>query len=119
MIIQSKYSKGFVSHDMTRQKYDELYTFAVSIRNHKNKVSQYVCNNLLHFLEYNKYQFLKEMRATYKGDIPSSFDAQAYQQVFDAYQNKFNNIQHKLKFENVTFCGFEFYKRDTNKKKER
>ena len=118
MIIQSKYSKGFVSHDMTRQKYDELHSFAVSIRNHKNKVSQYVCNNLLQFLEYNKYQFLKEMRATYKGDIPSSFDAQAYQQVFDAYQNKFNNIQHKLKFENVTFCGFEFYKRDTKKNKK-
>ena len=117
MIIQSKYSKGFVSHDMTHQKYDELHSFAVSIRNHKNKVSQYVCNNLLHFLEYNKYQFLKEMRATYNGDIPSSFDAQAYQQVFDAYQNKFDCIQRKLKFENVTFCCFEFYKRDTKKNK--
>ena len=118
MIIESKYSKGFVSHDITRQKYNELYTFAVSIRNHKNKVSQYVCNNLLHFLEYNKYQFLKEMRATYNGDIPSSFDAQVYQQVFDAYQNKFNNIQRKLKFENITFNGFEFYKRDTKKNKK-
>ena len=118
MIIQSKYSKAFVSHDMTRQKYDELYAFAVSIRNHKNKVSQYVCNNLLHFLEYNKYQFLKEMRATYNGDIPSSFDAQAYQQVFDAYQNKFDGIQRKLKFENISFKGFEFYKRDTKKNKK-
>ena len=118
MIIQSKYSKGFVSHDMTRQKYDELYSFAVSIRNHKNKVSQYVCNNLLHFLGYNKYQFLKEMRATYNGDIPSSFDAQAYQQVFDAYQNKFDGIQRKLKFENISFQGFEFYKRDTKKSKK-
>ena len=118
MIIQSKYSKGFVSHDMTRQKYDELYAFAISIRNHKNKVSQHVCNNLLHFLEYNKYKFLKEMRATYKGDIPSSFDAQAYQQVFDAYQNKFDNIQRKLKVENVSFKGFEFYKRDTKKNKK-
>lgn len=118
MIIQSKYSKGFVSHGMTRQKYDELYSFAVSIRNHKNKVSQYVFDNLLHFLEYNKYQFLKEMRATYNGDIPSSFDAQAYQQVFDAYQNKFDGIQRKLKFENVSFKGFEFYKRDTKKNKK-
>jgi len=118
MIIQSKYSKGFVSHDLTRQKYDELYIFAISIRNHKNKVSQYVCNNLLHFLEYNKYQFLKEMRATFKNDIPSSFDAQAYQQVFDAYQNKFSGVQQKLKFENISFQGFEFYKRDTKKNKK-
>jgi len=118
MIIQSKYSKGFVSHNLTHKKYDELYSFAVSIRNHKNRVSQYVCNDLLHFLEYNKYQFLKEMRATFSGDIPSSFDAQAYQQVFDAYQNKFEGIQRKLKFENVSFKGFEFYKRDTKKNKK-
>lgn len=118
MFIQSKYSKGFVSHDITRQKYDELYTFAVSIRNHKNKVSQYVCNNLMHFLEYNKYQFLKEMRTTFNGNIPSSFDAQAYQQIFDAYKNKFDGIQRKLKFENILFVGFEFYKRDTKKNKK-
>ena len=118
MIIQSKYSKAFVSHGMTRQKYNELYNFAVSIRNHKNKVSQYVCNNLLRFLKYNKYQFLKEMRTIYNEDISSSFDAQAYQQVFDAYQNKFNGIQRKLKFENVSFKGFEFYKRDTKKNKK-
>ena len=118
MIIQSKYSKGFVSHDLTRQKYDELYTFAVSIRNHKNVVSQYVNNNLLHFLGYNGYQFKKEMRTTFKGEIPSSFDAQAYQQVFDAYQNKFNGIQRKLKFEKISFQGFEFYKRDTKKNKK-
>lgn len=118
MIIQSKYTKIFKSNDMTRLKYNELHGYAVLIRNHKNKVSQYVCNNLLHFLEYNKYQFLKEMRATYKGDIPSSFDVQAYQQVFDAYQNKFDGIQRKLKFENVSFNGFEFYKRDTKKNKK-
>ena len=118
MIIQSKYSKGFVSHDLTRQKYDELYTFAVSIRNHKNVVSQYVNNNLLHFLGYNGYQFKKEMRTTFKGEIPSSFDAQAYQQVFDAYQNKFNGIQRKLKFEKISFQGFEFYKRDKKKNKK-
>ena len=38
MIIQSKYTKIFHSKDLTRQKYDELYNFAVFIRNHKNIV---------------------------------------------------------------------------------
>ena len=33
MIIQSKYTKIFKSKDLTRQKYDELYNFAVLIRN--------------------------------------------------------------------------------------
>ena len=62
MIIQSKYTKIFKSYDITRLKYNELYNFAVLIRNHKNIVSKYVNQNLLNFLEYNKFMFLKEMR---------------------------------------------------------
>ena len=118
MIIQSKYTKIFKSKDMTRLKYNELYDFAVLIRDHKNRVSEYVNNNLLHYLEYNKFSFSKEMRELYKGVIPSSFDAQLYTQVFTCYQNKFDAIQHKLVFEVVTFKGFEFYKRDTKKHKQ-
>ena len=115
MIIQSKYTKIFKSKDLTRQKYDELYNFAVLIRSHKNTVSQYVNGNLLHFLEYNKFQFLKAMRAYFKGVIPSSFDAQLYTQIFDCYQNKFDAIQRKLVFDVVIFKGFDFYKRNTKK----
>ena len=119
MIIQSKYTKIFHSNGLTRQKYDELYDFAVLIQNHKNTVSQYANDNLLHFLEYNKFQFLKEMRERFKDVIPSSFDAQLYTQVFTCYQNKFDAIQRKLIFEVKTFNGFEFYKRDTKKHKKR
>ena len=118
MVIQSKYTKIFHSNGLTRQKYDELYDFAVLIRNHKNTVSQYVNDNLLHFLECNKFQFLKEMRERFKDVIPSSFDAQLYTEVFTCYQNKFDAIQKRLKFETVTFKGFEFYQRDTKKNKK-
>lgn len=118
MIIQSKYTKIFNSKDLTRQKYDELYNFAVLIQNHKNTVSQYVNGNLLHFLEYNKFQFLKAMRAYFKGVIPSSFDVQLYTQVFTCYQNKFDTIQRQLVFETSAFKGLEFYKRDTKKHKK-
>lgn len=113
MIIQGKYTKIFKSNDMTRLKYNELYRFAVLIRNHKNIVSEYVNNNLLHYLDYNKFSFLKEMREVYKGIIPSSFDAQLYTEIFTCYQNKFDAIQKRLKFETIIFKGFEFYKRDT------
>ena len=113
MIIQSKYTKIFNSKDITRLKYNELYNFAVLIRNHKNTVSQYVNDNLLHFLEYNKFSFMKEMRLLYKGILTSSFDAQLYTQVFTCYQNKFDAIQRKLKFEASVFKGLDFYKRNT------
>lgn len=118
MIIQSKYTKIFKSNNMTRLKYDELYDFAVLIRRNKNIVSQYVNDNLLHYLEYGKLTFLKEMRALYKGIIPSSFDAQFYTQIFDCYQNKFEAIQRKLIFEVIIFQGFEIYKHNTKKNKK-
>lgn len=118
MIIQSKYTKIFQSKDITRQKYDELYDFAVLIRNHKNTVSQYVNDNLLHFLDYTKFQFLKEMRLHFKNVIPSSFYWELYIQVFTCYQNKFEAIKRKLSFDVTTFNGFEFYKRDTKNHKK-
>ena len=113
MITQSKYTKTFQSKDLTRQKYDELYDFAVLIRNHKNIVSRYVNENLLHYLDCTKFQFAKEMRAKFKGSVPSSFYEQIYTQVFTCYENKFKIIQHRLVFEAPIFKGFELYKRDT------
>lgn len=115
MIIQSKYTKTFKSHDMTRLKYNELHDFAVLIRNHKNIVSEYVNQNLLHFLEYNKFTFLKEMRGYFKGCVSSSFDGRLYTQIFYCYQNKFDAIQKRLKFEHIIYKGCELYKRTTKK----
>ena len=117
MIIDSKYIKTFLSNDLTRLKYNELYKFATTILNHKNKVSEYVSSDLQRFLDYNKFSFLKEMRVVFKNEISSSFDAQIYQQIFDSYQNKFDTIQRKLKFEQIIFQGFELYKRDTKNNK--
>lgn len=118
MIINSKYTKIFKSQGLTTQKYNELYDFAVLIRNHKNKVSDYINQNLLYYLDMSKFTFLKEIRNTFKGEIPSSFDAQLYTDIFDCYQNKFDAVQKQLKFENITFQGFEFYKRNTKNKKK-
>ena len=118
MFIDSKYTKIFKSNDLTQLKYNELHDFAMTIREHKNVVSEYVNQNLLKYLDYNMFSFLKEMREIYKGIIPSSFDKQLYEQVFTCYQNKFKTIQRKLTFEKITFLGFEFYKRDTKKHKK-
>lgn len=118
MVIDSKYTKTFKSNNLTRQKYDELYAFAIMLRDHKNIVSKYVNSNLEKYLEYSKPYFLKEMRAMYKDVIPSSFDGQLYTQVFNCYQNKFEAIKKHLEFEVVKFKGFDFYKRDTKKNKK-
>ena len=118
MIIDSKYNKTFKSNDLTELKYNELLCFALRVREHRNAVSAHVNQHLLQYLDYSKFQFLKKMRCFYKNVIPSSFDAQLYTDMFVAYQNKFKAIQHKMKFETVTFQGFEFYKRDSKKHKK-
>lgn len=117
MITDGKYAKTFVSNDMTRRKYDELHCFAVSIRDFKNQISEEVSNGLLKYLDYDRFSFLKEMRGLHK-EVPSSFDAQLYTQVFECYQNKFDAIQKRLKFEKITYIGCETYKRDTRKNKK-
>lgn len=118
MLTDSKYTKIFHSNNLTHLKYNELRAFAMTIRNHKNIVSEYVNKNLLKYLDYNMFSFLKEMRETYKGVILSSFDKQLYEQVFTCYQNKFKALQKKLTFEKITFVGFEFYKRNCKNHKK-
>ena len=118
MFTDSKYTKILHSNNLTYLKYNELRIFAMSIRNHKNTVSEYINKNLLKYLDYNMFSFLKEMRNKYKGIIPSSFDKQLYEQVFTCYQNKFKAIQKKLTFEKIAFVGFEYYKRNTKQHKK-
>ena len=118
MIVDSKYTKKFVSNSLTRKKYNELHDFAVCLRDFKNELSLYINSDLLKYLEMNKFEFITKMRNEFKGRIHSSFDKQVYQQVLDAYQNKFDGICRNLTFEIKTFKGFEFYKRDTKKNKK-
>lgn len=118
MIIDSKYTKMFVSDDLTRLKYSELYSHAVNTRDLKNKVSEFVSRNLLRYLDINKFQFITEMREVFKNQVDSSFDKHAYVAVIDCYQNKFGAIRKGLTFEKVTYSHCEQYKRDTKNHKK-
>lgn len=118
MIVESKYTKTFVSNSLTLLKYNELYNNAVHLRDYKNKISNEVNSNLLFFIDMNKFSFMKFMREKYKCEASSNFDSQAITQVFISYENKFKAIQKKLVFEKVIFKGFEFYKRNCKSNKK-
>lgn len=115
MITQSHYTKEFKSNALTHLKYNELRTFAVALRDHRNDVSKYVNSNLMYFLDMSKLTFIKEMRAWFKDIVPSSFDTQLYSLVYTAYANKFEAVAKRLRFEKITYEGSEFYKRNTKK----
>ena len=115
MVINSKHTKSFVSDSLTKEKYNELYDFAISLREHKNLVSKEVNSNLMFYHNMSKFEFMKYMRNKYKDIVPSSFDAQLYTHVYTCYENRFDALRKKLLFEKVEFQGFEFYKRNTIK----
>jgi hypothetical protein len=118
MLIDSKYTKTFKSNDLTQLKYNELLSFAHLVREHRNAVSMHLNQHLMQYLDYNKFQFLTEMRAMFNGSILSCFDKQLYTDVYTAYQNKFKAIHHKTTFKTATFQGLEFYKRNTKAHKK-
>lgn len=118
MIIDSKYTKSFISNSLTEIKFNEIRDLAITINNYKNNISKEVNDRLLFFLDMSKFSFMKYMRENHKGELSSNFDAQAITQVFTCYQNKFDSIQKKLTFEQITFNGFEFYKRNCKNKKK-
>ena len=69
MIIDSKYTKSFISDSLSKTKLNELKEFALLLNNHKNIVSQEVNFNLSFYMEMSMFDFLKYMRNKYKGVI--------------------------------------------------
>ena len=118
MIIDSKYTKKFVSGSLTHTKYNELHEFAVCLRDFKNQLSKEISKNIFYYLDVKPLEFVTMMYSKNKGLINSSFSEQLYTQVLICYQNKFKAIQRNLSFEKITFLGFEFYKRETKKYKK-
>ena len=118
MIVDSKYAKFFNSDMLTHSKYDELYKVAVKLKDFRNEVSKLINNNLLHYLDFSRFDFLNEMHKIFKNKISSCFDNQQYTQIYKDYQNKFNAILRNIEFKKITHKGFELYKRNSKKHKK-
>ena len=118
MIIDSKYAKVFNSDMLTRSKYDELYATAVKLRDFRNEVSRLVNDNLLHYLDFSKFDFMTEMNNIFKDKVSSCFYNQQYKQVYKDYHNKFNAILRNIEFKKIVFKGFELYKRNAKNHKK-
>ena len=110
-----KYSKEFVSDQITEKKFDLVYKHAISIQDYKNKISQEVCNDLNTYFNMSKYDFLKYVRNNHRGKLSSYNECESLTDVYNAYQNKFNAIIHKINFVKKEFVEFIKYKRDVPK----
>ena len=115
MLVASKYAKIFSSDMLTRRKYDELYKLAIKLRDFRNEISQHVNEDLLHYLEFSRFDFMNDLHKKFSDRISSCFYNQAYTQVYKDYQNKFNAILRRIEFKRIELIGFELYKRNSAK----
>lgn len=111
MKVKSRYSRSFYSDGLSDTKYREIHALAMSIQEAKNEISKTVNNNLFHYLEMDKHQFQKETLPLVKNKISSHFVKQLLDDVYVAYQNKFNNVKRRLKFQHISEYYFNYYKR--------
>ena len=118
MITNSKYTKDFVSDQLTDLKYSQLVEFAVGIRDFKNRVSEEVNQNLLGYLGIGKFEFITRMRKKFPKAISSYVEEAAYTQVYTSYQNRFDTLQRRISFKFREFQKFNFYKRATKDHKK-
>lgn len=107
----SRYSRSFYSDGLTDRKYQEIHALAISIRDAKNKISGIVNQDLFKYLEMSKIDFQKTMLLYIKDEISSHFTKQLCDDVYTAYQNKFNNVKRRLKFQHISEYHFNYYKR--------
>ena len=116
----SRYSRSFYSDGLTDKKYQEIHALAVSIKDAKNKISGIVNQNLFKYLEMSKHTFQQALCKIVKEQkISNHFIWQLLDDVYTAYQNKFNNIKRRLKFQHVCDYHFNYYKRSGKTKSGR
>ena len=115
---EGKYSKQFMSHQLTNKKFKQLTEFAVSLRNYKNQISKEVNSNLMKFINMGKFEFISYMRSKHPQAISSYFEESLYSQVYTCYQNRFDTIIKKISFKKRIFVRFNLYKRNTKDHKK-
>ena len=116
----SRYSRSFYSDGLTDKKYQEIHALAISIRDAKNKISGIVNQDLFRYLEMSKNTFRQALCDIAKEQkISNHFIWQLLDDVYVAYQNKFKNIKHRLKFQHIKEYSFTYYKKNGKTKSGR
>ena len=113
MKIQSRYSKSFYSDRLSDTKYQEIYSFAVYLNEIKNEISKEVNSNLLFYLDMSKFDFQKYLLPKIKDRVHSNFVKQLLDDVYTSYQNKFEGINRRIKFEKIYDFQINLYKKKT------
>ena len=86
---------------------------AIKVRDLKNELSMIVSKDLLKYLGMSKFDTIKEFEALLSGRLPSADLKCLIEDVYNAYQNKFDAIQRKIEFKMVKTIKYTHYQRKT------
>ena len=110
---ESKFGKKLKTHGLNRVKYNELFEMAVYLRDFRNKLSEFVWESPLVYMNMSSHDFLKYVRSSFDIKLSSIFDYDQIHQVYTDYKNRFDAIISIMKFEYKIFKKVEYYKNST------
>ena len=112
--IESQFSAAFYPILLSDTKRAELIHRAEEIRAVRNDISEIFFSDMLGFQDMTKFEAFNFFNPTFTTRLSSHYLKKAIEDVWKAYQLRYDAIRKKIEFEKVTELIPSFYKRRTN-----
>lgn len=111
---ESQFSAAFYPLMMSDTKRTEIIHRAGEIRSVRNDISKVFFSNMLGFQDMTKFDAFNFFTPTFSTRLSSHYLKKAIEDVWKAYQLRFDAIRKKIEFEKVTELTTSFYKINAN-----
>lgn len=110
---ESQFSASFYPILLSDTKRAEIIHRAEEIRSVRNDISEVFFSDMLGFQDMTKFEAFNFFNPTFNTRLSSHYLKKAIEDVWKAYQLRFDAIRKKIEFEKVTELIPSFYKRRT------
>ena len=111
--FESQFSAAFYPIMLSDTKRAEIIHRAEEIRTVRNEISEIFFSDLLGFQDMTKFEAFNYFNPLFTDRLSSHYLKKAIEDVWKAYQLRFDAIRKKIEFEQVTELIPSFYKRRT------
>ena len=111
--FESQFSTAFYPIMLSDTKRAEIIHRAEEIRAVRNEISEVFFSDMLGFQDMTKFEAFNFFNPTFTDKLSSHYLKKAIEDVWKAYQLRFDAIRKKIEFEQVTELIPSFYKRRT------
>ena len=112
-MFESQFSAAFYPIMLSDTKRAEIIHRAEEIRAVRNEISEIIFSDMLGFQDMTKFDAFNFFNPTFTTRLSSHYLKKAIEDVWKAYQLRYDAIRKKIEFEQVTKLIPSFYKRRT------